>query len=101
MGTAHSTSFISRPFPCSPKCRPQTIPAAELADIFKNSLDPPFLTSMLETFKDVLVNDQTLRQTVGEYFNALQQVPRFDTLTLFLSSTEAQTLKSVQKLLEV
>jgi len=56
---------------------------------------------MLETFKDLLVNDQTLKQTVGEYFNALQHVPRFDTLTLFLSSTEAQTLKDVQKLLEV
>jgi hypothetical protein len=79
----------------------QTIPAAEFVGIFKNSLDPPFLTSMLETFKDLLVNDQTLKQELGQYFNALQRVPRFDTLTLFLSSSEAQTLKDVQELLKV
>ena len=58
---------------------------------------------MLETFKDLLVNDndQTLQPVVGQYFNALQRVPRFDTLMLFLSSSEAQTLKDVQELLKV
>jgi hypothetical protein len=73
----------------------------EFVSIFKTSLEPPFLTSILETFKDLLAHDQTLRQAVGEYFNALQRVPRFDTLALFLSPSEAQTLKDVQKLLEV
>ena len=95
---------ISNYFPYSSQCRPQTIPATEFVGIFKNSLDAPFLASMLETFKALLVNgnnDQTLKQAVGPYFNALQRVPRFDTLMLFLSSSEAQTLQDVQELLKV
>jgi len=94
-------SFINCFFPCSPNCRQQTIPATEFVGIFNNSLDPHLLTSMLESFKNLLVNRQTLKQAVGEYFNALQRVPRFDTLTLFLNSSEAQTLRDLQKLLEV
>jgi hypothetical protein len=85
----------------SPPLPQQTVPATELVGIFKNSLDPPFLTSMLETFKDLLVNDPTRKPVVGQYFNALRRVPRFDTLALFLSSSEAQTLKDVQELLKM
>lgn len=56
---------------------------------------------MLETFKVLLVKDQTLKPELGQYFEALQRVPRFDTLTLFLSPSEAQILKDVQELLKV
>jgi SpoVK/Ycf46/Vps4 family AAA+-type ATPase len=68
------------------------------------------LTSILETFEDLLVhehdhdndndNDQILKRAVGDYFAVLRRVPRFDTLTLFLSPSEEQRLKNVQKLLE-
>lgn len=89
------------PFPYSSKCRLQTIPVAEFVGIFKDLLEPPFLTSMLETFKALLVNDQKLKQVLGQYFIALQRVPRFETLALFLSPSEAQILKDVQELLKV
>ena len=89
------------PFAYSSQCRLQTIPATEFVGIFKSLLEPPFLTSMLDTFKVLLVNDQTLKPVLGQYFKALQRVPRFDTLALFLSPSEAQILKDVQELLKV
>jgi len=92
--------YIHLNAPAQPNTQ-QTIPATEFVDIFKNLLDPPFLLSILETFKDLLVNDQTRKRVVGQYFNALQRVPRFDTIALFLSSSEAQTLRDVQELLKV
>ena len=59
------------------------------------------MTSLLETFKALLVQDQRLKHVLAQYFDALQRVPRFDTLALFLSPPEAQILKDVQELLKV
>jgi RNA polymerase II-associated protein 3 len=68
--------------------------------MFKTSLEAPQLVSLLETFNFVLHEPEfeyepDVKETVKRYLISLARVPRFSTITLFMSKDEKQLVKQV------
>lgn len=66
--------------------------------MFKISLEPSLLVSLLETFLATLQQSNDDAHTASEirdYVDALAKVPRFKTVLLFLSKNEKVILREV------
>ncbi|KAK0222015.1 hypothetical protein IW262DRAFT_1377548 [Armillaria fumosa] len=66
------------------------VPPAQLPALFKTSLEPSLLASILETFLNASSEDSGV--VVG-YLEALSKVPRLGTIILFLSEGERTVLR--------
>ncbi|KAF9027524.1 TPR-like protein [Hymenopellis radicata] len=78
-----------------------TIPPSQFPAFFQTSLGPGLLTSIMQTFVDVVTSrgDDATKGKVKEYLNALSTVPRFATLLLFLSPAERDTARKLLSVL--
>ncbi|KAG6819671.1 hypothetical protein H0H93_009751 [Arthromyces matolae] len=78
-----------------------SIPPSNIPALFKISLEPALLTSILTVFLDVLKDSGADSTPVKDYMNALGQVERFGTVILFLSRKEKTLARSVWEALSV
>ncbi|KIJ54858.1 hypothetical protein M422DRAFT_240946 [Sphaerobolus stellatus SS14] len=71
---------------------PSSLPA-----LFKSSLEPAFLISLLKTFQEILLSSPTAQSKteILNYLVALSSTPRFETIILFLSKPEKEVAKDV------
>ncbi|KAF8889220.1 hypothetical protein CPB85DRAFT_1333935 [Mucidula mucida] len=78
-----------------------TIPPSQFPAFFQNSLEPGLLTSIMQTFFDVVTSrgDDATKGKVREYLNALSTVSRFVTLLLFLSPAERDVARKLLSVL--
>ncbi|KAG5653657.1 hypothetical protein H0H81_011617 [Sphagnurus paluster] len=77
--------------------RPGSLPA-----LFKTSLEPSLLASILGVFQTVLATgDRSAGASVREYMDAFAHVERFETVVLFLSRAEKSVAKGVWESLGV
>ncbi|KAK7025566.1 hypothetical protein VNI00_015919 [Paramarasmius palmivorus] len=79
----------------------QNVDPSTYPSLFKTSLEPSLLISIVQTFLDVLSTDldPDARDFIGRSMEGLLHVPRISTIALFLSGTEKDVVKSVlQKL---
>ncbi|KAK0188216.1 TPR-like protein [Armillaria mellea] len=67
-----------------------SVPPAQLQALFKTSLEPSLLASILETLLNASNENSTV---VVEYLEALSKVPRLGTIILFLSEGERTVLR--------
>ncbi len=68
----------------------KSVPPAQLPALFKTSLEPSLLASILETFLNTSNENSDI--VVG-YLEALSKVPRLSTIILFLSEGERTVLR--------
>ncbi|KAI0699139.1 hypothetical protein BC835DRAFT_1461661 [Cytidiella melzeri] len=76
----------------------QQLPPTSLPSLFKTSLEPSNLVSMLKTFQHVLQSPSASLDTkmcIQEYLVNLARVSRFGTLMLFMSADERRLVKDV------
>ncbi|KAG5644906.1 hypothetical protein DXG03_007458 [Asterophora parasitica] len=80
-----------------------SIPPASLPALFKTSLEPEQLASILTVFQDVVTihsNTADTKTTVREYLDGFAKVERFGTVLLFLSRAEKAVARGVWETLE-
>ncbi|KAK0201625.1 hypothetical protein DFS33DRAFT_1348839 [Desarmillaria ectypa] len=77
-----------------------SVPPAQLPALFKTSLEPSLLASILETFLNAS-NEERNTSTVVEYLEALSKVPRLGTMILFLSEGEHTVLRRLVEKVDV
>ena len=80
----------------------QKIPAAELPLIFRKSLEPPIIVSLLHTFREILKAPTTSMETkraMSRYMATLPRVARWKTVVLLLTNEEKKLIEEVWSLL--
>ncbi|KAG6853017.1 hypothetical protein C0991_007458 [Blastosporella zonata] len=78
-----------------------SIPPSSLPALFKISLEPAQLISVLSVFQEVLNGPGSDRQTVRGYMDAFGEVERFGTVVLFLNRAEKKVARGVWETLGV
>ncbi|KAG6914479.1 hypothetical protein DXG01_017029 [Tephrocybe rancida] len=73
----------------------QSIPPANIPALFKTSLEPALLTSILKVFQEVLKASRSDAETLREYMDAFTKVERFGTVVLFLSRAEKEVARGL------
>ena len=73
------------------------IGASSLPTFFKASLETSLFTSIIDMFADLLIQDSTsdIREKIRAYVLWFPKVPRFQTVTLFMSDKEKEVAKNV------
>ena len=75
----------------------QQLSASSLPSFFQASLETSLLTSIIDMFADILVQDTSgdLRAKVRAYMIWFPRVPRFQTVTLFMNDKEKGVVGAV------
>ncbi|KAI0345700.1 hypothetical protein BDW22DRAFT_1481920 [Trametopsis cervina] len=81
----------------------QQIPPTGVPSVYKTSLEPTHLVSLLRVFHDILQNtaahgDNTM--LIRSYLLGIAQIPRFSTVILFTNAEERRLIKAVWDLLK-
>ncbi|GLB45501.1 putative rna polymerase ii-associated protein 3 [Lyophyllum shimeji] len=78
-----------------------SVPPPRIPALFKTSLEPQLLISILQVFREVLRRSPNAAVTVREYLDAFARVERFGTIVLFLSREEKAVARDVWEALGV
>ena len=70
----------------------QKIPPPSIPNFFKTSLEAPLLAQILQVCLEAVTTseDDNIKALVREYLTFLMKVPRFSTISLFLSKREKE-----------
>jgi hypothetical protein len=77
----------------------QAIPPESLPAFFKNSMEPPLLSSIFTVLHGAVTQKLASKELVGAYLQNMRSIPRFDTLTLLFSDSEQKTVRDLNSLI--
>ncbi|PVF94639.1 hypothetical protein CPB86DRAFT_788868 [Serendipita vermifera] len=73
----------------------QSISPESLPGFFKTSLESQLLASILSVLLHSLTNNLTAKDTVVNYLRNIARIPRFDSMILFFSASEKDTVRQL------
>ena len=76
----------------------QAVPPEALPAFFKNSMEPPLLSSIFTVLHGVITQKLASKELVAAYLQNMRKIPRFDTLTLLFSDSEQKTVQDLNSI---
>jgi Potential Monad-binding region of RPAP3 len=76
----------------------QTVHPESLPAFFKNSMEPPLLSSIFAVLHGAITQKLASKESVGAYLQNMRKIPRFDMLTLLFSDAEHKTVQDLNNL---
>jgi hypothetical protein len=76
------------------------VPPETLAALFKTSLEPDVLASIVTLLHAIAKQNPEDKPTVRKYVEGLARIPRFGSVTLFLSNAEKEEARSLFQTLD-
>jgi hypothetical protein len=76
----------------------QAVPPESLPAFFKNSMEPPLLSSIFTVLHGTITQKLATKELVAAYLQNMRKIPRFDTITLLFSDAEQKTVQDLNSL---